>query len=834
MSLATKLAKLRGRSPHELADRAAQAVAAWRERAGLDPDARAIGQAAPGQAARGDTALARRLAPGAPRDARELLARFRERTAPAFFPAFSDPAATVAALRAHAPENERATLDAAERAAAGRFVFFGGRELAYGEPIDWHLDPAAGRRAPHDAHWSRIPYLDPARVGDHKIIWELNRQQYFATLGQAYWYSGDERWAHVFAGQLAAWMDVNPPKRGINWASSLEVSFRAISWLWALHYFRRSPALTPELYARALAYLHVHGRHLERYLSTYFSPNTHLTGEALGLVYLGALLPELALAPRWRATGRRILLSQLGRQVHADGVYFEQATYYHRYTVDFYLHLALLGELTGEPLPAGAATTVAKLADHLRRIARPDGRLPLVGDDDGGRLATLDAGAHVADVRGTLALAAAVFGRPEWRIDAAPTAEALWTLGDAGARRLAELGARAPAGLPSRAFRDGGYFVMRDGWDADAGYMLLDCGPHGTLNCGHAHADALAFELCAGGRPLLVDAGTYTYVGAERDAYRSSAAHNTVVVDGASSSEPGRGAFTWANVSHGDLRAWAATPRADYFEGTHDGFARLAEPATHCRSVLFVKGAAAGSGAGGYWIVRDRVLSAGAHRVSVRLHCAGGVLPRLLAPGELSLDDAADGRALLRVVAFGGGAFRAEEAWVSPSFGVRERSAACVYDTEGEGAQEVVTALLPTSVAAAAADAGDGARALTLEHASGYDLVLLGAGAGATARFDGVESDADVVWLRRDAGGAPAACFVGRGSWLRVDGRNVVFDAAAGWAAGAWRDGAWRADAGPWPGDEPADGHASGGAAAAGTTTDHRSDAELCAESAAS
>jgi uncharacterized heparinase superfamily protein len=826
MSLARKLAKLRGRSPHELGDRAAQALAAWRERAGLDADARALS----------DAALARRLAPGVPRSADGLLARFRERAAPAFLAAFDDPAATVAALRAHAPENERVTLERAERAAAGHFVFFGGRELFYGQPIDWHLDPIAGRRAPHDAHWSRVPYLDPARVGDHKIIWELNRQQYLATLGQAYWYTRDERWARVFAEQLAAWMDANPPKRGINWASSLEVSFRAISWLWALHYFRHSPALTPALFARALKLLHIHGRHLERYLSTYFSPNTHLTGEALGLVYLGTLLPELAAAPRWRAAGRRILLAELGRQVHADGVYFEQATYYHRYTVDFYLHLALLGAASGEPLPDGAAATVARLAGHLRRIARPDGRVPLVGDDDGGRLVTLDAGAPVADVRGTLDVAAALFGRPDWRIGGAPAAEALWTLGPPGARRLAELGAGAPAGLASRAFPDGGYFVMRDGWDAGASYMLLDCGPHGVHNCGHAHADALSFELCAGGRPLLVDAGTYTYVGAERNEYRASAAHNTVVVDGASSSEPGRGAFTWSSVSHGELRAWAATPRADYFEGTHDGFARLAAPATHRRAVLFVKGAAGAPGSG-YWVVRDRVLSEGAHRVSVRFHCAAGVAPRAVAPGELSLDDAAEGRALLRVAAFGAGAFRVGEAWVSPSFGVRERSAVGVYETAGEGAQEVVTALVPAALGVSAVElpaAEGGGRALTVEHAAGYDLVLLGAGAGMPSAAGGVESDADVVWLRRDAAGAPTACFVGRGSWLRVDGRAVVFDAAPGWAAGEWRDGAWRAD-----GPVDARGAGLGAAAADGTsgvrpTTDHRSDAELCAESAAS
>src|SRR5262249_18477643 len=160
-------------------------------------------------------------------------------------------------------------------------------------------------------HWSGIDYLDPQVAGDHKVVWELNRHQWFITLGQAYWLTGDERYARAFALFVEHWMDANPPKRGVNWASSLEVSFRAIAWLWALNFFRRSDALTPELFARMTKYLILHARHLERNLSTWFSPNTHLTGEALGLFYIGALLPELEDAAHWRRHGWSILLEQL-------------------------------------------------------------------------------------------------------------------------------------------------------------------------------------------------------------------------------------------------------------------------------------------------------------------------------------------------------------------------------------------------------------------------------------------------------------------------------------------------------------------------------------------
>src|ERR1043166_2731323 len=188
-------------------------------------------------------------------------------------------------------------------------------------------------------------------AGDKKIIWELNRHQHFQTLGQAYWLTGDERYARVCVAHLEAWMDANPPKLGINWTSSLEAAFRSISWLWAVHFFKSSPSLTPEVFKRAWKFLYLSARHLESYLSTYFSPNTHLTGEALGLFYIGTMMPEFKEAKRWQELGSRILVEQLPIHVKSDGVYFEQSSYYHRYTTDFYLHFLLLARANQLELP---------------------------------------------------------------------------------------------------------------------------------------------------------------------------------------------------------------------------------------------------------------------------------------------------------------------------------------------------------------------------------------------------------------------------------------------------------------------------------------------------
>ncbi|HEX5873581.1 MAG TPA: alginate lyase family protein, partial [Pyrinomonadaceae bacterium] len=640
------LRKLKNASLDELRVRAAQRVAAFSERHGWS-----------------------RLAK-LPTD-RELdgLVSLNGRVEAKFFASFESPEKTVAAFRSRWPDTAQRLVEKADRICEGRFDLLGLKNLSFGDPIVWQLEPTTNKRTPL-VHWSKLDYLDAEVAGDKKIIWELNRHQYFATLGQAYWLTADERYARVFAAHLEAWMEENPPKLGINWASSLEVAFRSMSWLWAFYFFKSSPSLTPELLKRARKFLYVSARHLESYLSTYFSPNTHLTGEALGLFFLGTMLPEFRDAKRWQTLGRQILIEQLPVHVKNDGVYFEQSSYYHRYTTDFYLHFLLLSRANNLDVPPEVEKYLVLLLDHLMYITRPDGTTPLFGDDDGGRLAMLDVRA-ANDFRGTLAAGAFMFNRGDYKFVAGDAAEELlWLTGAEGLSKFDSIVATQPAET-SKDFPEGGYFVMRDGWSTQANYMLFDCGPHGALNCGHAHADALSFDVAASGRTILVDPGTYTYTGSKslRDWFRSSQAHNTVSIDNQSSSVP-KDAFSWSTIANCSLRKWVSNDKFDFVSGWHDGYARLPDPATLARSILFIKQ--------GYWIVRDVVRSTKEHAIAVCFH----------------LDSRADS-ASLDIKCFGGaGIWTEEEISVSHCYGEREESRSRKFSARlADG--DIVTFLLP-------------------------------------------------------------------------------------------------------------------------------------------
>lgn len=641
--------KLRGRTSHELFTRASQEAYAWSERALLRFGTKSLG-----------------VWPNADRS-----------FARPFFEGVNIAPQTVAALRTIAPHDQGAVLERARRIESGDIPVLGYGYIQIGPSPNWQRDPVSGLTAPL-RHWKTIPYLDPTIVGDHKVVWEISRHQYFVTLGQAWQYSRDERWPRAFVRYLDSWLYNNAPSVGMNWASSLEVSYRAISWIWAMQLMRDAETVDAGLKSRMLQSLHEHGRHLERYLSTYFSPNTHLTGEALGLFYIGTQCPELPRAARWTAMGAKILESALALQVLPDGVYFEQASQYHRYTIDIYLHYLLLARQSGrEPAPI-VHSSLQKLFDVLLHLTRADGTIALVGDDDGGRLVQLDE-RRPDEVRGLLATGAAVLQRSDlaWA-GRGDDVSVCWMLGESALIERDALVSHPPS-ENGRGFTFGGIYTMRDGWAPADGHATIDAGVHGALSFGHSHADALSVELALTGRPLFVDAGTYTYVGAERDAFRTTAAHNTVEIDGTSTSRP-LTAFRWSTTADARATAWVNDSEFCYFAGTHNGYDDLPSPAQHERSVLLA--------APGLWIVLDKILATGPHNVVLRWHCASGLsavpVEGTLGYSALRVHESECDRAVVAIFG-GGGAMHVEHGWVSPQFACKTAAAVLTWNEQIAG-----------------------------------------------------------------------------------------------------------------------------------------------------
>ena len=410
-------------------------------------------------------------------------------------------------LRLLPPVDPAELSQLAEQILEHRFPIFA-ETIATGPEIDWRRDYIHQKTSGLD-HFRFIPYLDAARVGDHKLIWELNRHQHLVVLARAHRMAPDPRFLNEIQDQLASWRLQNPFLRGINWASTLEVAFRALSWLAVLALVgdEFAPAERDQLWQA----LHQHGRYIANNLSVYFAPNTHLLGEALALAALGRVLG----IADWSKRGDTILMQQRSAQVLPDGGYFEQSTYYHVYALDmFVMHLVL----RGDEQPDGC---VLDMAHWLSCVLGRDGKLALLGDDDGGNLF--------------------------WPYGARER------FGKAALERAESVAHRRFPTSASVLFASSGVATFSSGNI----FVLIDCGPFGAGGAGHSHSDALSFIVREGADEILIDPGTFTYTAdlAARDEFRGSARHSTVRVNGRNQAQAVN-PFRWEQKPSVDVLEW--------------------------------------------------------------------------------------------------------------------------------------------------------------------------------------------------------------------------------------------------------------------------------------
>lgn len=523
----------------------------------------------------------------------------------------------VALLRERLPADVDAIVDEAERVSRHQFNLLGYTDLEYGHEIDWHLDAVHSKRAPFK-RWYRIRYLDFNEVGDHKIVWELNRHQHLVTLAKAWRLTGQDRFADEFFRQWYSWQKANPYPVGINWASSLEVAFRSLSWIWAHRLLAGCPAVPATFERDYLRALRLNGQHISRYLSTYFSPNTHLLGEALGLFFIGTVYPQFPEARLWRERGWKIVLEEAEHQIRPDGLHFEQSIYYHVYALDMFLHARLLAASNGVPIPRAFDQKIERMLEVLRALGQ-GGPPPRIGDDDGGRVFNpqRNRAEHMLD---PLATGAALFGRPGFKeVAGGLREETIWLLGRKGVATFDEIkaGDRPPVSVQ---LGFSGIYVMAVS-DAGAQRLVVVAGPQEGLSCGHAHADALSAQLSVNGREWLIDPGSGCYIceKGRREYFRSTSAHNTLRVDGLDQGEMA-GPFSWDSPLSARVEQWVPGKTFDLFSGSHTGFARLPQPVIHERTVVSIKDR--------FWLVRDRAQGEGEHQLDVAWHLAPGFLPR--------------------------------------------------------------------------------------------------------------------------------------------------------------------------------------------------------------
>ena len=343
---------------------------------------------------------------------------------------------------------------------------------------------------------------------------------------------------------MAQWIQGNPPGQGTGW-EPYPLSLRVVNWVkWHM--------AGNQLDQASIHSLAMQVRWLERRLEWHLLGN-HLFVNAKALVLAG-LFFQGAEATRWLQLGARILLEQIPEQVLQDGGQFERSPMYHALAVEDMLDLCNALRCWQPALQPDERASAAALAAQVEQRVQPMRHwLAAMSHPDGEIAFFNDAATGIAPSNAQL---------------------------DGYAQRLG-FGA-APAVAEGLTHLQASGFVRMQLGPAVA---LLDVAPVGPDYLpGHAHADTLSCELSVHGVRVVVNSGTSEYgAGAERLRQRGTAAHSTVLINNADSSEVW-GGFRVARRAHPRGLELAQEGGALTVTCWHDGYQRLPGRPVHRRA----------------------------------------------------------------------------------------------------------------------------------------------------------------------------------------------------------------------------------------------------------
>lgn len=568
--------------------------------------------------------------------------------------------------------------DCADKMARGDFHLLG-QQWPDNVPADrWHLDPATGKVWPRDPFCFSINYRHADGWGDIKLVWEINRLQHVQAAAALACVTRDRDLAQACLAEIEHWVDLNPPFKGINWNSGIELALRLVSLL--VVFSLAGEAVTPPQRLKFWQTLHVHGVWLSRYISAFSSANNHRTAEGLGLFLLGSLCPIFTESSRWRTLGRDLLEETADLQILEDGVGAEQATAYTAVVVEMLLLGHHVAKASGRPMSAHYREKLTLAGEYLRWFIDEGGNVVHIGDDDN---ACVIGPFHPEQhyVGSVLNSLANIVERPDLLVPGAPAHLRDLLFGHTLTR------AEGPHGV--RTFAAGGYTVGRHKTGKGDMLVAFDHGYLGYLSiAAHGHADALSVWLHCGGQPVFVDAGTYLYHsgGEWRRYFRETRSHNTLMIEGKSSSTIS-GHFNWSQKASAVLLQCRQEGKAWIAEAEHDGY-KSSFGCLHRRQLEVAPGRGL--------TVRDRLIGGQpvAVEISYMLH------PDLTAEienGVITVQK--DGVVLVRIRGEGDlnaslwmpGDPPGEAAWYSPSFGKKVETGRIFFKGVLQPEREFVT-----------------------------------------------------------------------------------------------------------------------------------------------
>jgi heparan-sulfate lyase len=417
-----------------------------------------------------------------------------------------------------------------------------------------------------DINWGLRP------VPDNEWVWQLNRMGFWQSMSLAYWHTGDEKYAKEWCFQLLDWTRKNPHDKAHDFAwRSIEAGIRGYGWTTLFQRFLDSPSFTPAVLAAFLNSCYDHASFL---MTRYSKGSNWALMEAEGMAFIAFTFPEFRNSEAWRTEAISRFNKEITNQVYPDGHQRELAMGYHMGCIGWFTRTYDLAKMNGltDVFPASYISTVEKMCEVPMKLGLPDGSSTQFGDSwkgsPGGLWRNMKEWAKLYNRSDFLYLSS------EGKEGTVPSATAY-------------------------ALDKSGLYSMRSGWNKDAICLVLKCGPNGG---GHSQPDNGTFELYAGGRGLMPDAGCYIYSGdpENRAWFRQTKVHQTITLNGANTAYAPK------------LLLWKPGEECDILVVENAGYKNL----THRRAVLFVDKK--------YFIIVDEATGTGTGDVNLHFQLGPG------------------------------------------------------------------------------------------------------------------------------------------------------------------------------------------------------------------
>lgn len=404
------------------------------------------------------------------------------------------------------------------------------------------------------------PVTYPVKWNDSGIslLWLYNLH-YFDYLNQR------QLDASVAVGLIDDWIAQNKVSVGAGW-QPYPISLRVVNWI---KYLSRIDSYDGDI-ERVYQSLYLQTRYLYKNLEYHLLAN-HLFKNGVALVFAGVYF-EGKESSLWLKKGLHIINMQVKEQVLPDGGHFERSPTYHVLILEDILDCLNISQ-TNDCIPKPVISRLKKVAtlmlSFLYDILHQDGELPFFND---GALKIAPVPEKIFEYAGKLGFEVGQYTFPVFKKITA-------------SRSIIE----------KHSF---GLYVLIN----KTSRMIVDAGVIGPdYQPGHAHCDTLSYELSINGDRCIVNSGTFQYLGANRNYFRSTKAHNTVRINNEEQHE------TWSTFRVA-RRGYPFDVRVNKslncisFMASHSGYKRFKGKPVHTRRIDCVENC---------WLIEDTISGEG-------------------------------------------------------------------------------------------------------------------------------------------------------------------------------------------------------------------------------